>query len=550
MNTLALTCRLLAGIRTVVGRLAGARSAGLAAAATVAALAAAFCVPAAATSATAARAATASSAPRVPVLHWQSCDDGFQCATARVPLDYRDPEGAMISIAVIRHTATDPAQRIGSLFFDGGGPTELIDGFPANYAQLPAAVRARFDILTFDPRGFGYSTAVRCFPTATAEQQFLAGLPPFPVGAQQTAAWGRTWAEFDARCARYGGPLLDHDSTADVARDLNLLRQAVGDPVLNYIGISYGTLLGATYANMFPATTGRMILDGNIDPATWTREDGVLTADMRQGEDLAAAATLRAFLDLCGKAGVTACAFSAGRPAATVSKWDTLLRRLRAHPLTLGTPPQTYTYADVVNALPLGRVAEWQSGASMLQQLWDASISPSAGSYLSAAAISPGSALASVSAVYTGRDQTLAEVCADSPEPRDLGAYAAAAKLAYARSGPLGPPNAWSGEECAGWPQAASQDRYTGPWNRPTASTILVLGNTGDPTTPYQDSVAMSRELARARLLTIDGYGHTAASNRSTCAIDYEVGYMLTGVLPRPGTVCRQDVVPFPASSS
>jgi hypothetical protein len=120
--------------------------------------------------------------------------------------------------------------------------------------------------------------------------------------------------------------------------------------------------------------------------------------------------------------------------------------------------------------------------------------------------------------------------------------------LAYASSGPVGPPNAWAGEECVAWPQAALQDRYTGPWDRPTASTILILGNTGDPTTPYQDSVAVARELARARLLTIDGYGHTAASNLSMCAVGYETGYMLTGALPPPGTVCQQSVVPFPAS--
>lgn len=215
-----------------------------------------------------------------------------------------------------------------------------------------------------------------------------------------------------------------------------------------------------------------------------------------------------------------------------------------------GAPPSTYTYAGVISALPLGRVAEWQSAASMLQQLWTASASPSAGSDPSAPPISPVSAAASPSAVYAGKDQSLAEVCADSPEPPDPGAYAAAARLAYARSGPLGPPNAWSGEECAAWPEAAVQDRYTGPWNRPTASVILVLGNTGDPPTPYQDSVAISRELARARLLTVDGYGNTAAGNPSSCAIDYEVGYMLTGTLPPPGTVCKQYVVPFPASSS
>ena len=178
----------------------------------------------------------------VPVLHWRSCDGGFQCATARVPLSYRDPRGAMISIAVVRHLATDPARRAGTLFFNSGGPTQQIEDLVNGFGQLPATLTARYDIITFDPRGFGYSTAVRCFPTMAAESKFLGGMlfdgvPVFPVGARQDAAWVRTWARFDARCAQRNGSLLDHDTTADVARDMNLLREAVGAPVLNYIGL-------------------------------------------------------------------------------------------------------------------------------------------------------------------------------------------------------------------------------------------------------------------------------------------------------------------------
>ena len=112
--------------------------------------------------------------------------------------------------------------------------------------------------------------------------------------------------------------------------------------------MSYGTLLGATYANLFPATTGRMILDGNLNPVAWTHPDGVLPTFLRQGTDQASAATMRAFLDLCGKAATSACAFSAGTPAATRAKWAALLRRLCRHPVTIGTPPQAYTYADAV----------------------------------------------------------------------------------------------------------------------------------------------------------------------------------------------------------
>jgi pimeloyl-ACP methyl ester carboxylesterase len=516
------------------------------------ALLAAVLVPAAAGAS-----AAGSATPPVPVLHWRSCDGGFQCATARVPLSYRDPRGATISIAVVRHLATDPARRIGTLFVNLGGPQEQIESFVAGFGGFSAAIAARYDIISFDPRGFGYSTAVRCFPTMAAESKFLGGLsfggvPVFPVGARQEAAAVRTWARFDARCARRNGGLLDHDTTADVARDMNLLRQAVGSPVLNYIGLSYGTGLGATYANLFPATTGRMVLDGNLNPVAWTHPDGVLPTLLRQGADQASAAVMRAFLDLCGKTTTPACAFSAGTPAATRAKWATLLRRLRRHPVTIGIPPRTYTYATAVTVqgVQLGTVSRWPSAASVLQQLWVASAagrpSTPASPATRAQASPPATAATAPPAVYAGFEQILAVICSDSPNPRDPAAYPAAARRAYTRSGAFGPQKTWFLVGCADWPAAAAQDRYSGPWNRPTASTILVIGNTGDPDTPYYGSVAMSRDLARARLLTVDEYGHTETSNPDTCATNYENRYLLTGALPPPRTVCKQHAAPFP----
>ncbi len=485
-------------------------------------------------------------APPVPVLHWTSCFGGFQCATARVPLSYRDPRGAAISIAVVRHLATDTARRAGTLFVNLGGPGVQIVPFVSGFGSFPAAFTARYDMITFDPRGFGYSTAVRCFPTMAAESGFLGdvvfgGQPVFPVGAGQEAAWVQTWARFDARCAQRNGSLLDHDTTADVARDLNRLREAVGAPVLNYLGASYGTGLGATYANLFPATTGHMIMDANLNPVAWTRPDGIPTF-LAQGTGQASAATMQAFLDLCGQAATSACAFSAGSPAATRAKWATLLRRLSRQPVTIGSPPQTYTYADLVVTVPLSTVTYWPAGAVLLQQLWAAS---SAGRPPAAPSV-PVTAASVLPSVYTGYEQTLAALCSDSPNPRDPAAYVAAGHRAYARSGAFGLQQPWKTEACADWPAAAAQDRYSGPWNRPTASTLLLLGNTGDPFLPYQDSVAMSRDLARARLLTIDGYGHTELDNPSTCATGYETRYLLTGALPPPRTVCTENAIPFP----
>jgi pimeloyl-ACP methyl ester carboxylesterase len=310
--------------------------------------------------------------------------------------------------------------------------------------------------------------------------------------------------------------------------------------VLNYYGASYGTLLGAIYANLFPATTGRMILDGNINPVTWSTGNSQVPPFSRIGSGQATQAVMTAFLDLCGKAPATACAFSAGTPAATTAKWHTLLRLARKHPLNLGGQQGTYTYADVLGAASsLGTVDQWQDNAILLQQLWTAA---TGGKPSPAPTPSPSSAPSSSGpGYYAGPEQQLAIQCADSPGPRGLAAYATAAA-----AGTFAPIAAWDIFGCADWPAAAAQDRYTGPWNRPTASTILVVGNTGDPWTPYQDSVAMSRDLATARLLTINGYGHTAGNNPSTCAFNDMINYTITGALPAPGTVCQQNINPFP----
>jgi pimeloyl-ACP methyl ester carboxylesterase len=485
-----------------------------------------------------------SAAPAVPALDWKPCDHGFYCADVRVPLNYQDPGGAKISIAVISSRATGPGRKLGWLFFNGGGPNPQVTTLSRVYPNLPAAWREHYNIITWDPRGMGYSTQVRCFPDQGAENKLLGNLPPFPVGKAQDAAYDRAYAKLDAQCARDAGPLLDHDSSADIARDLNLIREAIGDPVLNYYGASYATLFGATYANLFPATTGRMILDGNLNPVAWTTDGSKLPDAVRIDQPQASEKVMTSFLDLCGKATIKECAFSAGTLAATTAKWNTLLRLASKHPINLGAQQGTYTYADVVYAVNLGSVAQWQGNAVVLQQLWAA-----AHGGKPAPAPAPGPAPTgpppSVPSYYMGTEQQLAIMCADSPNPRNPAAYASAAALTT-----FAPTSVWNTIGCADWPAAAAQDRYTGPWNRPTASTILVIGNTGDPTTAYQDSVAMSRDLARARLLTVDGYGHTTANNPSTCAINTAVNYTVNGVLPAPGAVCQQDINPFPATGA
>jgi pimeloyl-ACP methyl ester carboxylesterase len=540
---------------------------------------------------------TGTRTPAVPVLSWQACAGGFECATAAVPLDYDDPGGHTIDIALIRHPAADPAHRIGSVFFNPGGPGGSgTTALPLFYTMFPQQVRDRFDVVSFDPRGVGLSTAVQCYDSLAEEQQAFAGVPvAFPVGAEQTQTWIRQYAAFGQACDARQPELAPHLSTANVAKDMDLLRQAVGDPRLNFIGVSYGTYLGATYANLFPRNVRALVLDGNIDPvaAATGRGDEArrLAVTLRFHQDQGMAATLRAFTNLCGAADTTACAFSAGSPAATRDKYMTLLQRLRAHPVTVGA--QTFTY-DVVVGLtgeilyatrPIPGVPGWPGLAAFLQQLWNATAAPpgasdpratTSTSALPAPVVSaPGNGLdpmrafrspraavpatatpapqtapqtapaARADEAYTGPEQQFAITCSDTPNPRDPGGYQAQAAFAFNRSRDFGLWRTWAIEPCATWP-VMDADRYTGPWNRKTANPVLLIGNSqGDPATPYEDAQSTSAELGDARLLTLDSFGHTAQGGLSRCIDDAVDRYLIDGTLPPEGKVCEPDFGPF-----
>src|SRR5262249_40836467 len=259
---------------------------------------------------TAAGQAAAAAEAFVPVLDWQPCaapsQQGFDCATAQLPLDYRDPERRTIELAVIKREATDPGRRIGTLFFNparpGGGGRIVLPG--KYYDLFPREVRERFDIVSWDPRGVGESTAVRCFDSPEEAVAWESRLPVgFPVGNEERRIWIEGYAELGQRCEQRDPELMRFVSPGDTARALDQLRQAVGDQQLSYLGISYGTLLGATYANLFPDKVRAMVLDANIDPKGWmnsgSKRKPRLGTFLRNDVDLGAAATLDPFLTRC-----------------------------------------------------------------------------------------------------------------------------------------------------------------------------------------------------------------------------------------------------------
>jgi pimeloyl-ACP methyl ester carboxylesterase len=191
----------------------------------------------------------------------------------------------------------------------GPGGTGTVQ-IPDWYLQLPRRVRQRFDVVSWDPRGIGQSTAVQCFPSMAAEAAFLGAAAHFPVTAAEKQAYIARWREFGRRCAARARPLLRHVSTADTARDLDRLRRALGVRRLTYWGLSYGTILGATYANLFPSRVRALVLDGNVPPSAWTangKRRPSRSISLRIGSDAGAGRNLNALLSLCGRTSVSAC---------------------------------------------------------------------------------------------------------------------------------------------------------------------------------------------------------------------------------------------------
>jgi pimeloyl-ACP methyl ester carboxylesterase len=480
---------------------------------------------------------------------WRDCGDGFQCATVKVPLDYDQPNGRLIDLAVARLPASDPAHRIGSLFINPGGPgasgVQLVLG-GARLLYAPG-VRARFDIVGFDPRGVAASTPVRCFASTEEQQAFYQNYPSIPTTRQELRRAGAKVRELARRCQARAGWLLPHVSTADVARDLDVLRARVGDRRLTYVGYSYGTYLGATYANLFPQRIRALALDAVIDAPAYTTGRKGSTTFVRQHSDRGSAATLSEFFRLCRQA-ASRCAFGAsGNPT---RKFAALAARLRERPAQ-APDGSTFGYADLV-ALTVETLYlpwQWDDLADILEQL-HAATTPSATATaigrlraLRRAGTRPQSRAAA--APYDNRlEAATASICGDTTNPRSLRAFRRDARAADRRSGYVGAYWAYATLPCLAWPGRA-QDGYAGPWSAPTSAPILVLTARFDPATPHRNAVIMDRLLPRSRRLTVNGWAHTALQTRSACADGALERYLVRLALPRRGATCETGVVPF-----
>lgn len=488
------------------------------------------------------------SAYRVPHLRWTPCRKGFECATARVPLDYDRRGGARIRLRLVRLPAGDPAHKIGSIFLNPGGPGGSGIDFvrQAGPFLFSDKVRARFDLVGFDPRGIMRSTPLRCFGSLREATSAWATSFPFPVTPKQERIWIRADRRVARACAQKGGAILKHMSTANVARDMNLLRRAVGDKRLTYSGYSYGSYLGATYANLFPTKVRALAVDGVLDPIAWStgrRDQGSrVPFSTRLRSAQGAWATLRQFFVLCDRGGDT-CAFSGGDPRL---RYDRLADRLRAEPALLPNEQggvDRLTYADLVvlslsamyDPFSWKRFAKFLQGldnltrpvavAATLKELRSRFRERPAGDYPNFVEGFPGVA------------------CSDSDNPAHIDAWRRAAEESDNRFPYFGRPWTWISSICHPWP-GKDADRYTGPWTKKTSKPVLVVGNRFDPATPYHGAQTLDRLLPRSRLLTLEGWGHTSLF-KSLCVDTHVSRYLLSTRVPPDGTDCAPDVVPF-----
>jgi pimeloyl-ACP methyl ester carboxylesterase len=470
-------------------------------------------------------------------IDWKSCGGdhaAFDCATVVVPLDYDRPRGATTSIAVARHPAQ--GSRLGTVFVNPGGPggsgvQMVLGGFgPA----LGEALDGRFDVVGFDPRGVAASDPIHCFDSEEQLGAFFADLPAFPYLKEQRRPFFERMTSLWPQCRSQREAMLRHMSTADVARDLDRLRGLVGDRKLTYLGFSYGSYLGSTYATLFPGTVRAMVIDGVLDPRLWSSGKQI-KVDAR-----ASRATWEEFLRLCDLA-EEKCAFWS--PDGAEKRWERLTDAVREKPVTLDE--FTYTYdlliADAVSAMYAPEM--WPDYAAFLDLVADAALGDEQAAKRAAGVRSAVlAALTADEADYpNGFEAYYGNQCADTEYPSSFTTFSRVADWARSVS-EFGPYWWWQNAPCANWPTAP--DRYAGPWMTRTSAPVLVVGNRFDVATGYEGAVGTSWLLRGSRLLSYAGWGHTAYG-RNTCVASYVDDYLVTGTLPRRGTVCPANPNPF-----
>ncbi|GII89239.1 proteinase [Sphaerisporangium siamense] len=454
---------------------------------------------------------------------WTPCQDKFQCGKLTVPLDYADPGGERIQVSLIKLPASGN-QRIGSILLNPGGP----GGSGIEYARaartvLSPAVLSRFDTVGFDPRGVGKSAPVRCL--SGRELDVFIGLDGTPDDPSEVSALARGGKQFAEGCEARSAKLLPHVGTEDAARDMDVLRAALGDQGITYLGKSYGTYLGAVYADLFPKKIRALVLDGAIDPAL----PPVPTVNAAQAHGFEVA--FRSFLADCFSQ--QNCPFPEKNTDAALGRLSQFLKNTDQHPLRNNTGD--------------GRtISESWATLGILAALYDKGTWPVLRAALGQGFRGDGTTLLRLADLLIDRrpdgsysNQTEANMavnCVDHPYPHKISAYEEAAKTAQRESPHFGAYVMWGSLPCDYWPvKPTGSDR---PLKAAGAPPIVVVGTERDPATPYQWAKSLASELSSGVLLSYDGDGHTAYRTGSPCVDEAVDRYLISLDPPRSGTLC------------
>jgi pimeloyl-ACP methyl ester carboxylesterase len=512
---------------------------------------------------------------------WFDCTSlfgaGTECGTVELPLDYDQPRRGTTEVAMLRVRATDPARRIGTLFVNPGGPGGSgVEMAAMASAFLSPELLAHFDVVGIDPRGTNYSANVRCFRDAGEQGVALAGMNVrFPQGDEQTAAFVASARALGQGCSTTGAPLSASMSTAQVARDMDVVRRALGDDRLTFLGFSYGSYLGQVYVNMFPDRVRAVAIDGVLDPVAWagTRRTADVPVTERIASGQAAWRAAQEILDRCAQAGPALCRTAGLGDPRTV--WAEVESGMRAGGVELtdpatGEPLGTFDWDDTVGAVlslmyaPSGYDAVdtvvwalwWllqpetpenaQQRAEALAALFGFERSQrDADAERDATRAARADAFGLGFPYTNGLEAFSAVLCTDSLNPRRPEDWVAASARQDAAAPGFGPSWTWASPQCASraW-TARDDDAWTGRFDARTSAPVLVVGNLWDPATAYEGAVAAAAVLPRSRLLSSDSWGHTAYGT-SRCATGAVDRYLVAGELPAEGTSCVGDVQPF-----
>lgn len=451
------------------------------------------------------------------------------CTTVTVPLDYSQPDGATITIALKKRAADGTS--IGTLFVNPGGPGGSgVDLISSVEGYFSSDLLSSYDVVGFDPRGVGASTAVDCLTDAELDAE-RSGADETPISSETSADAARTdvadyatWLRGKCDAATSTEGLIDRIDTVSAARDLDVLRAATGQSSLTYLGYSYGTYLGATYAELFPERVGRLVLDGAIDP---TLSAGELTLGQAKGFERA----LRVYVEDCQSG--SKCPLSGGVDAGVQQIRD-LLESTRTAPLETSDPNRFLTY-DLAESAILGVLYQSESWYVLTEALTQAMQQKDGSTLLRIADLF---ASRSSDGSYSGNgDEVIGAInCLDYPVEGDAASWDEEAAQLKEASPTFGEDLAYSDLYCKAWGSTSTRERSE--IHADGAAPILVVGTTGDPATPYAWAKALASQLSSGHLLTWEGEGHTAYGRAGQCVTTAVDDYLLSGTLPQEGLTC------------